>query len=320
MRNVKLLALSFLICLTVAGVSAQESGKIVFSNSMIESAKSADPVDTFKAGDPIYAMAQFDKSLLGIVGKSSAKKVNVEVFLYELKAPLYDYQEPSEMQLQSSSLAISGASIQKDCLVLDIVPDPGSMSAYGTPDLAYKKYGPKFDGPVRYAESLAKLEPGDHTIIVKVRCNYNDVSEGRFTLSGDDYSVFTAMSEDINAAASGIKTQSTVMPKAAMSDKSLEDEMVAAFTASQTYKDRIKGKVLRIVIIDPDWMIRRNDLTGVILHRYIRATIAVKNSDGTCTMWPLVTFQQDYVSDAFQATKFDGVGDPQKIPCENVGK
>jgi len=61
-------------------------------------------------------------------------------------------------------------------------------------------------------------------------------------------------------------------------------------------------------------------IADVILHRYIRAAIAVKNSDGTCTLWNLVTFQQDYASNAFQKTKFDGVGDPVKIPCENVDK
>jgi hypothetical protein len=128
------------------------------------------------------------------------------------------------------------------------------------------------------------------------------------------------MSGAINESASNIKTKDTVMPKSARSDKKLESEMLAAFKNSQTYKDRVKGEVLRIVIIDPDWMTRRHQISGVILHRYIRAAIAVKNSDGTCTLWNLVTFQQDYVSNAFQKTKFDGIGDPLKIPCENVTK
>ena len=111
-----------------------------------------------------------------------------------------------------------------------------------------------------------------------------------------------------------------VMPKAAMTDKKLENEMIAALINSQTYKDRIKGEVIRLVIIDPDWMIRRNEFTGIILHRYIRGAAAVKNADGTCTVWQLITFHQDYVSNKFQKTKFDGVGDPYKIPCENVKK
>ncbi len=155
-------------------------------------------------------------------------------------------------------------------------------------------------------------------MIVKVKCNYNVVSEGTFTIEGDDFSVYQQMSDAINDNASNLKTKTVAMPKAAMSDKTLEAEMIAAFKGSQTYKDRIKGEVLKINIIDPDWMIRRHPVTGIILHRYIRAGIAVKNSDDTCTLWQLVTFQQDYAGNKFQATKFDGVGDPLKIPCENV--
>ena len=64
------------------------------------------------------------------------------------------------------------------------------------------------------------------------------------------------------------------MPKSARSDKKLEKEMIAAFKSSQTYRDRVKGDVVRVVIVDPDWMMRRNQLTGIILHRYIRAAIA----------------------------------------------
>ncbi len=128
------------------------------------------------------------------------------------------------------------------------------------------------------------------------------------------------MSDGLNESASSLKTKDAVMPKAARTDKNLQADMARAFTSSQTYKDRVKGEVLRVVIIDPDWMIRRNAVTGIILHRYIRAAIAVKNADGTCTVWQNVTFQQDYVSNKFQETKFDGIGDPFKIPCENVGK
>lgn len=314
------IAFLILICLVSLPALAQDTGTIVFAGTAIDPANPAGVTDTFAAGDPIHGMAYFDKSLLGLVGKDSAKKVDVEIFLYELKPPLYDYQDPSEMQLDTGTLSVSGSALQNNYLAVDIVPRPDAMTAYGNPEFTYKKYGPKFDGPVKFAEKLATLEPGEHTIVVKVNCNYNFVSVGQFTLSGDDFSVFNAKAKELNDAASGLKTKDTVMPKAAMSDATLEKEMIAAFKGSQTYQDRIKGEVLRINIIDPDWMIRRHEISGAILHRYIRAAIAVKNSDGSCTLWKLVTFQQDYVSDAFQNTKFDGVGDPVKIPCENVQK
>ena len=320
MKILPLTVFTMLICLISLSALAQNPGEIVFAGSAIDPAGPAGLTDTFTAGDPIHGMAYLDKTLLGLVGKESAKKVDVEIFLYELKAPLYDYQEPSEMQLDTGTLSVSGSALQNNYLPVDIVPSPDAMTAYGNPEFTYKKYGPKFDGPVKFAEKLAALEPGEHTIIVKVRCNYDFVSVGQFTLSGDDFSVFNTKAKELNDAASGLKTKDTVMPKAAMSDPALEKEMIAAFKGSQTYQDRIKGEVLRINIIDPDWMIRRHEISGVILHRYIRAAIAVKNSDDTCTLWNLVTFQQDYVSDAFQKTRFDGVGDPVKIPCENVQK
>jgi hypothetical protein len=298
---------------------AQKPGEIVFSKTLIDPQNPAALASQFKSGDTIYALAFLEKSILDILG-SEEKKVDVEVFLYELKPPLYSYQQPSEMQLESNTLKLAGDALRRTFLPLDIVPGTQAMTAYGSQDLVYQKFGSEFYGPVAYAAALSTLEPGEHTIIVKLSCNYNFVSVGKFVINGSDYAVYKRMSKELNESASGASTKNAVMPKAALSDKGLEVEMVSVFKSSQTYKDRIKGEVLRVVIIDPDWMIRRNELTGIILHRYIRAAIAVKNSDGTCTVWPLVTFQQDYVGDKFQKTKFDGVGDPYKIPCENVGK
>jgi hypothetical protein len=299
---------------------AQESGKIVFSKSIINPSSPNALITEFKSGDNIYSVAFFDKSIKELSGSANKSKVIMETFIYELKQPLYDYQEPSEVQLETGSLTVSGAALENNYLTLDIIPAEDNMTAYGTSDLVYKKFGPKYDGPVKFAERFSKLDPGEHEIIVKVKCNYDVVAEGKFIIKGDDFTSYQNISKAINEAASNIKTQKTVMPKSARSDEKLESEMLEAFTNSQTYKDRVKGKVLKIVIIDPDWMTRRHPVTGIILHRYIRAAIAVKNSDDSCTLWNLVTFQQDYASNAFQKTKFDGIGDPVAIPCENVIK
>jgi len=309
-----------LFCVLIIPALPQESGKIIFSKKMINPSSPAELSTEFQAGDHIYAVAFFDKNILGLSGKSAAKSVNLEIFIYELKPPLYDYQQPSEVQLETSSLIVSGSALQNNYLFLDILPSSHRMTAYGNQELVYKQFGPKFYGPVQYAERLSRLKAGEHKIIVRVKCNYQPVSQGSFVIRGDDYTVYQKLSADLNQAASSLKTRGVVMPQPARSDQKLEAEMLKAFKASQTYRDRVKGKILKIVIIDPDWMIRRNRITGVILHRYIRADIAVKNSDGTCTLWKLVTFQQDYVGNRFQETKFDGIGDPIKIPCENVNK
>ncbi len=297
---------------------AQESGEIIFSKTLIDVANPGDLTGEFQVGDHIYSVAFPGKSILEIVGKETAKSVPVEVFIYELKAPQYDYQEPSEAQLETGTLLISGSALQTPYLPLDILPSTHELTAYGSEELVYKKYGPTFYGPIKYAERMSQLEAGKHTIIVKLKCNYNVVAEGTFVITGDDYTVYKTLSTELHESASSEKIKQAVMPNSVRSDKELEVEMMTVFKASQTYKDRVKGDVLRVVIIDPDWMIRRDKLTNAILHRYIRAAIAVKDDDGTCTVWQLVTFQQDYVSDTFQATRFDGIGDPYRIPCENV--
>lgn len=315
-----LCSVPFLILCTLSiNAFAGKPGEIVFSRTLIDPASPAALTTEFKSGDNLYAVAFLEKSIAASIG-SGAKKVEVEVFLYELTPPAYSYQQASEVQLESNTLWVSGEALQKTFLPLDIVPKTGAMTAYGTPDLVYQKFGNEFYGPVQFANALSQLGPGEHTIVVKVSCNYNFVSEGKFVVKGNDYAVYKKMSAELNASASGASTKNAMMPKSARSDKPLESEMITALKSSQTYKDRIKGEVLRVVIMDPDWTIRRHELTGNILHRYIRAGIAVKNSDGTCTVWPLVTFQQDYEGNKFQKTRFDGVGDPYKIPCENVMK
>jgi hypothetical protein len=297
---------------------AQKPGEIVFSTSMINPASPAGLTNEFKAGDPIYAVAYVPSSFGKLAKDPDAKKLDIEVFLYNIQKPKYDYQEPQEMQLSFSSLKISGNAIQQTYLPVDIVPAPGKMTAYGSAELSYKKFGAKFDGPVQFAEDLSKLEGGKQTIKVAIKCNYEVVAEGKFTIEGSDFSAYAQRSAEVNNAASGIQTASATMPKAAKSDKGLEAEMISALKASQTYKDRMQGTILKLVIIDSDWYIRRHELTGAILHRYIRAAVAIKNASGKCTVWQNVTFQQDYVSNKFQRTKFDGVGDPYAIPCESV--
>jgi len=46
----------------------------------------------------------------------------------------------------------------------------------------------------------------------------------------------------------------------------------------------------------------------------------VKDNDGKCYYYPLVTFQEDYVGGSFQPLRYDGAGDRVAIICENVDK
>ncbi len=309
------------LCISFSSILySQKAGEVIFSNKLIDPKNPLNLTNQFQSGDNIYALAFLPKTIIDMGTNEEAKKMDVEIFLYELKPPLYSYQQPQEMQMESNTLHVSGDALQNKYLMVDIAPNKESITAYGQKDLVYDKFGKEFYGPVKYAKAIANLEAGERTIIVKININYQFVAEGQFKINGEDFSFYKSLSKELNEAVDILRTKDAVMPKAVMNDKKLEAEMITVFKNSQTFKERIKGEVIRLVIVDPDWTIRRNEYTGVILHRYIRATAAVKNADGTCTVWQLITFQQDYVSNKFQKTKFDGVGDPYKIPCENVNK
>lgn len=317
MRTKPLLVLfSYLIVISTSNIFSQNAGEIIFSSKLIDPQNPTNLISSFNAGDNIYSVAFLPKTVTALRNQNS-KYVDVEVFIYELKPPLYDYQQPYEEQIDFSNLKVSGDALSNKYVLLDIVPATESITAY-TENLAYEKFGKEFYGPVKFAKALSRLTPGEHTIVVKISINYESVAEGKFKINGNDFSSYNDIANNLNEAAEYLKYKDAGFPKSAMNDKKLESEMIAVLKNSQTYKDRIKGEVIKLVIIDPDWIIRRNEITGIILHRYIRAAAAVKNADGTCTVWQLITFQQDYVSNKFGKTKFDGVGDPYKIPCENI--
>lgn len=300
----------------------QEKEDIIFSKMPIDPLQPGVSVTSFMAGDPIYTVAYLDKTVQEIYDVQSTAKVMVDVFLYEIQPPLYDYQQPQEMQLSYSSYWLSGSALQNKYLVIDIAPLPDQTSAYGNPEIFYKKFGEKFDGPVIYTQDLAKLEPGDRSLKMVVRCNYQDVASGHFLLSGTDFSAYKKLSGEINMAAQNIGTQNAMMPKAKKSDPALEASMIAAIKKSNDWASgRFDAtEILRLVIIDVDWTIRYHEISGAILHRYIRAAIAVKTRDGNCARYDLITFQEDYVSGKFQPLRYDGAGDKVMMDCANVNK
>lgn len=294
------------------------AGNIVFSSVPIDPAKPASLSGSFKVGDRIYAAAYLGKTVKALSGNPQATKVYSEISFRRVQKPQYSYQQASEQFIDYSAVTLSGAMLEKNVLTFEILPRIDGMTSYGTPEMQYKKFGKTADGPVKIAESFAKLESGRQTIVFKVKINYQDAATGDFTLEGSDYAKFSALAEEYRKAEVGQAAAGAEMPKAAKSDRKLEAEMIAALQSSQTYKDRMKGRILRLVIIDPDWMTRRHPISGAILHRYIRAAAAIKDPSGECRVWNLITYQQDYVGGRFQKTRFDGVGDATPIRCENV--
>jgi len=318
---IRLLIFSFLL-IFCSGIFGQNAGEITFSKLPIDPSQPGNSDTIFKTGDAIYAVAYLPKTVQELYNVQPNSKVEVEVFIYEVKPPKYSYQQPSEEQLTFGSMWVSGSALQNKFLVVDIAPEPDKTSAYGTSEISFKEFGKKFDGPVNYTENLSKLPEGEHSFKLVIRCKYDDTAMGNFKISGGDFGFYKTLSENLNDVATGAGAKNAMMPVALKSDKTLEASMIAAFKNSNDWKSGWLNatEVLKINIVDADWYVRRHEISGTILNRYIRAAIAVKTKDGNCALFNQVTFKEDYEGGKYQPLKYDGVVQPTPINCENITK
>lgn len=296
-----------------------EPGTVVFSSSPIDPASPAGLQTEFRGGDHLYAVAYLPQTLKDIyVNASENEKLQVEVFVYEIKPPLYDYQQPREEQLTFANMYISGDLKQKNFLVIEMVPDPAVTQVYNTPGITWKKFGKKYEGPVNFAESLAKLGPGEHTLKVVVQCYYSPAATGTIKISGSDFGVYNQKAEKLNEVGMNAGMANAEFPAAVTTDKTREAQMVAALKNSNDWKTGfIDGTEVLKVAITYDWEIRRHEISGAILHRYCIAYMAVKTKSGGCAYYR-VTFQEDYVGGKFQPLRYDGVGDKVMMDCAKL--
>ncbi len=299
---------------------SQQIGQISFSKNPLNKGQIGNE-KKFKSGDAIYATALFPKTLKDyFINRPPAKKFELTVFIYERKAPLYAYQEPSEEQLTFATMWLSGDAMNQKYVTFELAPTPEKCNDYANTDYFFQEFGKKFDGPVNYTENLGKLSAGNHDLRIMVRINDEEVSTGELSITGDDFSMYAKQSETLNQLAKKASAKNTQMPKAMKIDKVLENQMIAALKNSNDWKSqRINApELLKLQIIDSDWYIRRNELTGVILHRYIRAAVAVKTKNGECGFYPIVSFQEDYIGGKFQPLHYDGIGDFVLMDCANL--
>lgn len=303
-----ILAVSLTLGMGMAGM-AQKAGTIVFSRSPVNPEAPSGLSSSFKAGDPIYAAAFFPKPIreLAAIGQKSKAAFDIA---YKI-----DYWRTTSGELQGSVL-------DNNFLAFEIVPNPQTAISYAGSAFIYKKH-PNLaacDGPIRIASNLTELEEGINRIEVQLKLNYQVVASGAFEIEGNDFSMYMNMAKALASGADEAALKNTRLPQAKMKDKSLESTMRTALLNSNDWKNgRLKGReLLQLVIVDSEWHIRRHEITGAILHRYIRAAITTKDAGGKCWMYPLVTFQQDYSSGNWQAVKYDGAGDANAIECAHA--
>jgi hypothetical protein len=79
------------------------------------------------------------------------------------------------------------------------------------------------------------------------------------------------------------------------------------------------AKLLKLNILSPSWQVVRNEITGIITHRYMAARGIAKESEGYCRT-RYVLYMQQYNGAGYGATQVNanGATDDWVIPCENA--
>jgi hypothetical protein len=299
-----------------------ENFNIIFSSSPIDPVNPGVSKKKFASGDNVYALAVLPKAVRQYFNNVKPdSKLDVEIFLYSVKISPYEWiKDPVKEQMAYSGMKISGSLIDNKYLLIDLLPDPENTNAYGNDEIFYKKFGQKFDGPAAFAEELSnKLEPGENVIEVLIKLYYQDVATGRFSITGNDFTAYSNLADKLNEAGAGAGMKNARLPKAERNDPAMQKQMIAAVKNSNAWSNKRLDatEILKVNIYDADWHVRRHQISGAILHRYIRAAMAVRTQSGQCAYY-IITFQEDYVGGKFQPMKYDGAGDKVMMECANV--
>lgn len=106
------------------------------------------------------------------------------------------------------------------------------------------------------------------------------------------------------------------MPKAGMSNAKLALQMKNSFLGKYGEDDVVSVK--KVVITGTQWTVRRNELTGIIVSRFVDATVAYLRVDGTCRIEDVRFTQAAQGAGKYGPCYWDGVGSNDEISCKNA--
>jgi hypothetical protein len=250
---------------------------------------------TFKPGDHLYARLDVPKTL-----REAAKALpnrGLTVYVAINIDGQFD-QQPRHFTLQPGA-----PEIESDGISVELIADPATTQR------------PTMSASI--AGTFAELEPKMHELEIIIGAEMTGMSKWdgagatkiKFDATGGTDKVTAQQAALVKKA-----TEISRMPKAAHKDAGLEKAMLAAIGAAGW-----KEKPLRAVIVEPDWSVFRNEVTGILLSRTIQGYVAVKREDGTCSEF-FINFVQQHQGGAWGKTLIESVYDNDDMLCENVNK
>lgn len=272
-------------------------GQIVFSKAPLDPAKPSGTTRNFEAGDHIYGLVQATKPWSEIYRNKNKAMIRIDVNIdgKKIHAQFVELRKPEYLA--------------RKYLVFEIAPK--EMTAYSDPDIVYGKTTATLrQGPMEMLDRLSKLSSGKHKLDFKVANYGKTYAQGGFEIEGSDFKAYQAMAKE----AAGAAAKSVTLPKAKMTNKSMEAKMrELAVNAGWP-------EVYRLNIIDKDWWIDRvSGGDSPVKSRHLATAIMAKDKDGY--FYKVCTFHQPkLITGAWGSLELSHAGARVPVPKENIDK
>lgn len=272
---------------------------IAFSTTPIDAdaARATNLKAKFRLGEPIYGRL-FLSTDIAALGDVLKQRVFVEGIERECEWSMYRSAQPRISQELASATSMP----------LFLLPALDGNASSGA--------AAAVNEDAMYCSSFfAALPPGNH--LVHVRFPGTRAIEATFEIevTSSATSKLAQLAAKADAAKATADAAAQSLPAAAMHAANLESEFIAAFRTRNA-----PGEPLKVVITDADWRVQRQEGTGLILHRSLSATMAIKLADGTCALRYL-SIEQPWTGKAYGKTALDRTAianETTSLACENV--
>jgi hypothetical protein len=209
----------------------------------------------------------------------------VQIYIDDMEKPKFAYSYPFKTNSTETYFA------------LDIVPTiEGFKQLYSA----------------EWTRILSELTPREHKIGFELASDFNRYAYAEFTV---DCSQNIDKWESLAKVLAEKAIDMARMPTAGQKNTTLEQSMMNAFK-----KDNPGVTAYKVVILDPDWGVYKNEYTEIIEYRSIFTAIAVKNTDGKYYVYNNAIFKQVYTGSGYGPIEYIGSTESYEIRYENINK
>lgn len=292
-----------------------ETGFVGFSKKPVDpnNLSQAQFTNNFANGEPVYGIAYLPQPLSEYVqiGDGAVNKKDTIFAMFYTKSEFpgaTDFDMRSKLQAR---IIVAPEMMNQKTVTFAVFPDTKLNITTSEGLSGYNNV--KFFIEDNYTEA----RPYYLQLRFEISGSNEVVASPGVTIDLSNKAPYLAMKTSYNKAMANqmiAKAVDKPLEAAAMNNAAMQKQFVG-LAQSQMGDD----KLLRLNILSPSWQVVRNEITGIITHRYISARGIVRESEGYCRT-RYVLFTQNYKGAGYGATQVNASGatDDWMIPCERA--